>query len=401
MTKNPRIGFKEELKPKRVLKGSEITAYFCIVLFVMGGVAESSNLVKLGSFAGSFNSVLLLLTIVLGGLSYITSRPTIRDFLYKLLLAMVVIPFGLWSKNFNFIPLFFVLISSNVLSMSNAIRCHMYTLAICVGIVVGLFYLNLIPDSTMLREFQVRSSLGFVHPNVTGLYFFTLFVEWVCLSTNRKRTLFRLLIGISGSILIFEQTNSRTSFFAYCVFCVIILGFLFTKVNLSSKSRFIVSLYPEFFLVITLVTIKAFGRSVAWAVKLNELLSDRLNQMNIALKSINNLFFEQNGNVNFNLRLKNIFVTEDNVFMFFIINAGTIALIVFLAYISIRNYKINKHNEYALFCIGLFCLIAYGFMESGVYSIIGNPFLLGATGMIGKEQLKRERHTTVGNSSGI
>lgn len=226
----------------------------------------------------------------------------------------------------------------------------------------------------------IRSSLGFSHPNVIGLYLLSMCAEFVYIR-GRNIKLFDILIWIIIAIIFDHYTDSRTSFF--CIF--LLLGItLILKYSLNSKNiqikknmKIKMMILPFTLTIICFIFAILYKNNFQSFANYNKILSGRLYYWSYFIDSYNINFFGH-----YITKTKSILISSsrlilDNSFIRIILEYGIISAISFYYIIYNLIKKAFNNNKIYLVMI-IFIFMVAGLFENNLYQYQFNVFLLYA-----------------------
>jgi hypothetical protein len=217
----------------------------------------------------------------------------------------------------------------------------MFLALITVFLLVNLgFFENKIYIDQMGR---IRFFFGFANPNFLSLYIFSFSIF---LYLYKKNNLF-LLISIVIIFITIYFTRSRTPFFSFLLFMLLLV--YFHKRNIYLKKKISIYLIIMFLLVYIYMVINYQNY-----INIDLILSGRLRLTNHLFNEISFREFVFGGNLTK--------ITIDNSYLIFIKYYGTFFLIFFL--FTLVNVKENRPHELAF----IISMLIFGFFESVLVS---------------------------------
>lgn len=217
----------------------------------------------------------------------------------------------------------------------------MFLALITVFLLVNLgFFENEIYIDQMGR---IRNFFGFANPNYLSLYTFSFSIFLYLYKKNNLS----LLISIVIIFITFYFTRSRTSFFAFLLFMLLLV--FFQKRNIFLKKKISTYLIIIFLLVYIYLVINYQNYP-----NIDFILSGRLTLINHLFNEISFREFVFGGNLTK--------ITIDNSYLIFIKYYGTFFLIFFL--FTLVNVKENRPHELAF----IITMLIFGFFESVLVS---------------------------------
>lgn len=292
-----------------------------------------------------------------------------KENIFFLLIAILCFFCYLFSKNFTILKYAIIMFSFINLNFETFIKTDL-KMKILLFVSVFLLYMGnaLIYNEFSREDGSMRYALGFNHPNTLGMYLMMISLEFLYIKRNDlKWYYFPLIIFIILFIMIIPQ--SRTSAIAIIIY----LGYLIFRkwiikiLNNKVIRNILLWIVP----ILTLCSLGlTFGYQKGLFIRLNDILSDRLNYYHGFLASYDVTLF---GTV-WNEKL--LRVTLDNSYIFLLLQFGILIYLIFTL-ISIKGLrKIINMKNYDLFII-LEILFLYGMMETTMLNVTMNPFLIG------------------------
>lgn len=271
------------------------------------------------------------------------------------------------SKNYNMLLLFNSIIAVRNLDIKKIIKFDIKSKIILLSINFILILLNIIPNLVFNKGEIIRYGLGFYNPNTFAAFIFSLTLEIIYLNSH-KSTYKHIIFSILVALLIIYISYSRGSFISLIVFITLLI---INKKRINFQK--IIPYLPIIFTIISLALATLYNNGNPYAVKINEILSNRLLCATSYLKdySINLL-----GN---NIVFYDYWIGYTQSIDIFYISAllvhGIIiySLVLFLVF---KLIKINiKQNNILLVNI-LITMCIYGLAENTAYTLSCNIFLL-------------------------
>lgn len=247
-----------------------------------------------------------------------------------------------------------------------------YDIYIKLFIIVFLVILNQLgfaaSDFIVTRGGEtIRNSFGFYHPNTFGMTIMIVLFEFLYLQSENKLKLWHYILGISTILVISATSDTRTAMLCIAIYLIAILiqkplSKIITKsfVAFSIKNLYLILLI--FSITVTLL----YTQKVPFAVKLNELLSNRI--------YLQSLFWEQYG---ISLLGNNIIYnrTLDNGFLKIFLNYGVLTSLFFVIVYWSSFKRSFKDQDYPLIII-LIIFLLFSLSESSMFYVYNNLFLI-------------------------
>ncbi|MCM1227306.1 MAG: hypothetical protein NC320_07775 [Clostridium sp.] len=264
-----------------------------------------------------------------------------------------------------------VLISfSIVIGMKNidyikALKIVFYIRLITVILNVISSILGIIPNRVVARAADgeiIRYALGYTHPNVFGMYCFTLIS--LCFILYGSKWKLKLIVSMIINIFQFILTNSRTSFLLINLYLLLVLFVKLWGRKKSIKRLKTIAIFSiPVGLIISLLLPLTLNLSIG--PKLNSLLSSRI--------SLSKDFLRVYGIKPFGQKILtlvgDLYWALDSGFLNLFIRFGAIVGIVCL-FLFFITAKLNFKNQYIYIAIIMFAL--YGIIEDFLSSLLFN-----------------------------
>lgn len=236
-----------------------------------------------------------------------------------------------------------------------------------------LYFLGFASTGIMIRDDgTIRNSFGFAHPNVLGLFLFSISCDIFYLNYGKFRVIHYLII-LSLFFITLYICDSRSA--QICI--VLLLIFSFTGEKLKNK-RFLNTVFinfPIILFVISLVLAIIYPIKANFIITLDNLFSTRIRRASEFLNYYGvNLFgnyFKFYGQWSKGYYL----TTLDNAYMHILIHYGIFTLLIFLkSFKSLLKYTRDSKN-YSIYFITITFLI-YGLMERHIMEIEYNSAVI-------------------------
>lgn len=238
--------------------------------------------------------------------------------------------------------------------LEKCISIDLYIRSFLVILVLLLYLLNIAPDVTSYFNGTTRHSLGFTNPNNLGMHVLILSFDILCLN-NYKISIKKYLIIVL--LLAFSDyfTGSRST--TYILLLALILIILYKRYPnfLTKKSTsFLIKNSALIFSGITFIMYILYNYRTDIGIKLNELLSNRLHNIDVYNQVYDITLF---GNDNLNIGL-----TLDTAYAYCLYVYGIATFILFFLAFKRLFKKLYKTKKY-MFVIIMFCFMVYGLSE--------------------------------------
>ena len=290
--------------------------------------------------------ILLIVLFIISIISYIKLKTTF-------FIEFLLIIFSAYKLEFNLI-----------VKMDCAIK-------LCIILSMLVFsYSNLAQSEFyVVREGNIRNSLGFYHPNTLAMYIMMTFFEFAYLIyTSSKKNKKIILMGIIIMLLVNAITGSRST--------VISIGFMLVLIyfepllfNGKNGSKIKILIAKNLYIILLLMTILIsyiYTTNSNFLVSINKLMAGRID--------IQNYYLREYGITLFGNNLEYV-RTLDNAYLKTLLSYG---IIVSIIYVYIYNCIIKKSlKEENKFIIYVFIIVAiYSMSESYLLNLIYNIFWL-------------------------
>lgn len=302
----------------------------------------------------------------------------IIDFIKKerklnLVLTLTFIPAFftvLFAGNYDILFLWILMCVFSKFEFKQALKFAFYGMIISFITVILLCVFKLIPDWTYLRhDGKVRHSLGFNYPTPLSTIFMFIILIYSYIN-NFKFPIWKILIEMLATCLIFYYSDSRTGFLLTMIIIVVtlFLNLPFKKLNLdkgmqNKAVKSILMLLPVISCVVFLLCVYFYSKEISFFNKLNDLLSGRLyyswqgfEEHNVTLFGEKIKWFGWGG---FGYKEVENFKYNyiDNSYLNIMFNYGIVNLLLsIIAYVYMIKKSIDKKDYYLIFVI-MICLI--------------------------------------------
>lgn len=303
-----------------------------------------------------WKTIFLFIALICSGVSWIISDSNILAILVLFIIA---------AKNIKF---------------ENIIKYDFKLRVVLTSIVVLLYVLDLTENHYIYRENgDIRSSMGFSHPNTFGIYILLLCAEYIYLN-YKKMTWKSYVVILIVDILLIYFANSRASVIAILL---LLVGTALCKItkNKIIENKLVKNLLPYLFIIFTLISIIlcTLYNPVNFVIRqINDLLSGRIYLAKKYLEDYDvNLFGNE-------LEIVSTYEAEntgeearvlDNGFINIILQYGIVNYIFLVIMLYIAIQKALSEKDYIL-CIIMSIYIVVGILENGAFTLYKNTFLI-------------------------
>lgn len=245
-------------------------------------------------------------------------------------------------------------------------------------IVIGMYLMGFIKEYTYYRNDIVRHSLGFSHPNGLGMRIFQLVACRFYIRWNRLNLLDALLTLLMA-IFTYQVTNSQTA-----TICIILLMLITLVVKIvlnkweNAKSKVGTYLWLGGCIIGVLDVVLTYTDVQRYKIlhTINLFVSSRFSEGHKVLNMYGVSLFGQKIYVSKAERAlvgikQNLFL--DSGYMTLLVRMG---LVVFIIVIIGYFYNFYRHRSICSIAVILFVYSVYGIMESGLFQLTQNIFLL-------------------------
>lgn len=351
-------------------------ALFYIPFFLVQIGIYAKNVKIISNFSNSLVGLSLIIFMFLSLYRLVQLKTNIKNWIICLTIISISFFSFLFTDDHLLLFLSFTTISSLGMDFKKIVKKDLI-FKLLLFLFVYVSYLNgNVLKTYFIRYGEIRNALGFTHPNTFGFYILLFYLEFVYYinSVRVKKCELLTVLFFVVAFMFMNQSHSRTSQICLILFELLYIVHLIRKkinlrkvsLNNNSKKRSLYSLLFILFLIVSFyITYKySIGNSVA--IKIDDLLSGRLELQNIFIKLYDITFF---GNK------VDYFDTLDNSYIRTILNFGIIGCFaymkIFNSIFSVAN--INKDDYMRLIVL---VIMVYGLMEWYMIRPVINVFLL-------------------------
>ncbi|HCS93967.1 MAG TPA: hypothetical protein DIW15_04585 [Bavariicoccus seileri] len=209
-------------------------------------------------------------------------------------------------------------------------------------LVILMYRLSIIPDRVVVRSGVIRSSLGFWHPNTTGMIFLSIFLLSMVLAKQKYEYIFLAIFNVLATILV-SITASRTMQILVLIASIGFVCVRLLKFEKVSNTRLAKVVLLVFILCILLSYFLAliYRPQNQLLSSLNTLLSGRLRLGNLFVEEYSVSLFGtrvlyNTPNANYQTIFGLVYRVLDNSYLKYLLNFGVLSL----ATLSIIVYQI-------------------------------------------------------------
>ncbi|WEB81772.1 hypothetical protein [Vagococcus lutrae] len=247
-------------------------------------------------------------------------------------------------------------------------RSYLSSIISLIFVVIS-FKMNLISEFTLIREGNVRHSLGFSHPNFLAGILLLIFMETLFIFyKSRKQNIQIIILTLVVIIVLNNVTGSRTSTLtAILSWLIFFLYINIPKLFLNKKIIYVLSFSVLLGFIVSYLFAKNYDNYKPFMFSLNKLTSGRLRMANQFLLENKVNFFGNELDVLTTEKAINSGYLQtkilDNAYVSILLKYGLINVILFnVLYIlsMIKMIKLNMIKEVLLILI----FVIFGFFES-------------------------------------
>lgn len=329
---------------------------------------------------------------------------TIQSLLILMLLGVIAVFNFYFTHNRTFIDLFLLILLFKDIDTIDIARIYLYA-SIAAFIVIVLLYLIGILKPVNVINFNTgveKNSLGFIHPNATGLAVVTINVSYLYIYRDRIKAVYLLPVWLLN-ILILYITGARTSIF------LLIIAYLLWYIlrQFSNKLSINFMLFTE---SIIMLVCFVFSYGMSSSSKL-EVVGSSMNKLNLLMTSrfsIGQNFIQKYGlsflgqKVSYsslsnltNQTTYGVYDVLDNSYLKLLINYGIlISIIYFFIILFILKKMVENGDFWAIIPILTFTVL--GVMEQSMLYYWVN-FSLAFVGVLFPESRIHQKENTLIN----
>ena len=295
-------------------------------------------------------------------------------------ITLPIIIATLLSGNRILLSAWMFIVAAKNSSFDRIIHIAYRILLIMLPIVVLTCRLGLIEDNTMMRGNIQRFSLGFLHPNQLGLRVFQL-ILCNCYVNREKFGLLNYSYIILAIIFTIKVPNSQTAYIGLIVFLMLLIVYRY----MESQKQILMKWYTKG-LVVGAILLNVMSITLSFIdVNRNSILR-QMDKWMSARFSWGHKVWQMYG---ISLLGKKIYIYEeevrligltnrlwlDNAYLSILLRYGILVFLIFsVSYICLMRKMIDRRQ--VIVAIILFLYALYGIMETGLYMITHNIFLI-------------------------
>ncbi len=305
---------------------------------------------------------------------------TKKELMFIIMITAPIVIATFLSGNRSLLSAWMFVVAAKKSDLEDIICVAYKILSIMIPVIALLCLLGVIENATLMRGTMQRFSLGFSHPNQLGLRVFQFMVCYCYIHRNRLRKMDYLCISLAIVFLI-RVPNSKTAYIVTTILLCVLLIYNFVK---KQRSGYMV-IFEKGLLLGTF----CFGfLSICFSyIDVNRYtVLSRIDKWMSSRFSLCHVVWQLYGVSPLGQR---VYITEDerklvgiktrlfldNAYVGILLRYGILVFFIFfIGYLCLMKAMIIR-KEYILAII-LFLYALYGVMESGLYMISHNIFLI-------------------------
>lgn len=317
-------------------------------------------------------------------------------FILLLVFMMIIVVNSFFVDNRALVKLSFLLLAFANIQFDEFIKKDLWIRSALLGVLIVLWLLGIADKGFYeIRDGLQRMSFGAGHPNTFGtqVLFICIDLFYVFTSKNKKKTWIPILFSIGATTFLHFFVGSRTSILLIimCIIAFIVRKHIsFEKGNSVAKEILLMLLQWVSSLGFVLlcgfswlvaVLYSPYSSVMVW---LDRVFSRRLYYTHFLLGRYHVGVF---GN---KIDAESIFVV-DNAYMNLLVRYGLIITIAFAVLFFLAIRRVFKDKNYYLAFV-LIVILLYGLVESPMYIVAKNPYLLVLASGLTVRRIKNEQH---------
>ena len=352
---------------------------FYIAYFLIISASMLNRVVVFTNYVWFVDNVGYLLLIV-SFLLYVYKRNIKSILIQSVIFAILFISSHVSKENELFI-VFLLIVAFQGMNLRTLIKYDLALKLLFVIIVVTLYFLNLTDNYYLIRsDGQIRSSMGFVHPNTFGAYLLSICLAIYYLNFKKIGILYYIFV-ILIAFIIHYFADSRTSTNALILLCIMHIIYKVTSGKIFNN-RIIKWYLINSFIIFSLVSI-LLGYSYRFGSTQIQYLDKLFNERIFLL----NYFLEKYTITPFGNEIPLILTREleftgvrylqylDNGFMLLLLRYGLLIFIIAAIFYNKAIKYLFEIKAYNLIII-FFIFLVTGLFEAYFYNIIFNTYIL-------------------------
>ena len=337
--------------------------------FLLGWILMIINTSLYYSNVGSLDfPILSLISIILFGLKYLTTRYSKREILIVIISNFLGLLMYFYSHEMRLLWFSIVVCSSKDIDVKKIAKYSFITILLCVFVYLFLFFVGFIDETITIKG---GHSLGLGHPNGMHLYLTLLISIYIYLNFdkfNYKTYLFFNIINI----LVFLISQSRSGALTLFVILLYPLILSFLK-NVRFKRLFTLCFLTCIIsLIVLVIVVSIFYNESTFLDYINQLFTGRLSQAHF--------YFENYGITIFGQYLEYLnnpdaIAILDIGYMKLLINNGIFSLVLFVLGYALVLIKAIRHTRYDIILL-ISTVLVHLLIENTMTYIFMNVSLL-------------------------
>ena len=269
---------------KRIKNNFEFLFYVTYIIFLVSNMF--SNVKCISNFLGFLPHLVIINLVILLFLNI--KNLTKKEFFFVFLILIFVFISSRFANNNSILILYLFIINSKQINLNKFIKQSYKFKFLFLFIIVSLYFMGFTNNFIMHREDGlIRSSMGFSHPNIFGLYVFSIFCEYIYINHKKIGTFTLTVFSLIVAFIISYFSDSRGSFvsvmFLYSV--IILYRYDLFKIFDNKIVKLIINHLFIFAATISLFFAMKYVPSNPFYKNLDSLLSGRIRMANIFLNN--------------------------------------------------------------------------------------------------------------------
>ena len=359
-----------------ITRMGDILFYLAYFLILSAGVLTNVHFLSgYVAIAGNIAYAMLFLIFILRA-----HRSSHMNMAIKVIVLFALFASFYVSSELQVIKLYFLIIAFQGMDLGKFIRYDLMLKLLLIAVVLSFYFLGLTDTYYMVREGgQIRSSMGFAHPNAFGAMLLSLCIAIYYLKFEKLNFLYYLFF-FAVSLVIRYFSDSRTSQLAIILLCIMhfvykkTLGKIFTKKTVL----FVISNSFLIFTVLSILLAYLYKIGNPYIIDLSKLLTGRIELMHLFMEEYDITLLGNKieiVNAQSAVQTGRSFWVLDNGYLMLLLRYGIITYLILAVIIHNGIKKLFSNNNYACAII-LFVFFIAGITETYFYTIIVNTFLL-------------------------
>lgn len=317
---------------------------------------------------------------------------TKRELMIIVMITLPIVIATFLSGNRSLMSAWMFVVAAKNVDLDDVICVAYKILSIMIPVIAVLCLLGIIENATLMRGTMQRYSLGFSHPNQLGLRIFQYIVCHCYIHKNRLGKLNYILIFLAILFLVMIP-NSKTAYIVTTILLCMLLLYRFVKnqgpecMKLFEKGllfgTFCFGFFSIYFSYIDVSRNSILARIDKW-------MSSRFSLCHIVWQLYGVSLLGQRVYISEEERKLVGIKTRlflDNAYLSILLRYGILTFFIFfIGYLCLVKVLMIR-KEYILAII-LFLYALYGVMESGLYMISHNIFLITFSSLLYKKSIQ-------------